>query len=70
MDAAFHRQHLIKILQLAYSGEKAAAFAYRGHWKASKDSAERHRIADIEEEEWVHRQKVGEILQALDAKPR
>jgi Uma2 family endonuclease len=30
------RQNLIRILQSAYSGELAAAFAYRGHWKSLK----------------------------------
>lgn len=70
MDDSSHRRHLIHILQLAYSGEKAAAFAYRGHWKASKDLAERERIAAIEAEEWAHRRRVGEILQSLGGRPR
>ncbi len=30
------RQNLIRILQSAYSGEMAAAYAYRGHWKNIK----------------------------------
>lgn len=32
---------LVKILQLAYSGERAAAYAYRGHWKSVTDLEEK-----------------------------
>jgi hypothetical protein len=61
--------NLIALLQLAYSGEKAAAYAYRGHWKSVTLAEERERIAAIEEEEWHHRRLVGEILQGLHAAP-
>lgn len=64
------RQSLIRILQNAYSGEVAAAYAYRGHWKSLKDSPEKERIKEIEEEEWDHRRRVGEWLEKLGAKPR
>ena len=65
------RQNLIRILQAAYSGEMAAAFAYRGHWKSlSKNSAERERIREIEDEEWMHRREVGKWLEVLEAKPK
>lgn len=60
---------LIALLQLAYSGERAAALAYRGHWKSVKDSAVRERIKSIESEEWHHRKLVGEMLEKLGAKP-
>ena len=60
---------LIGILQLAYSGELAAAYAYRGHWKSVSDPEERRRIEEIENEEWHHRKLVGEMLQSLDAEP-
>ena len=63
------RQNLIRILQNAYSGEIAAAFAYRGHWKSLKDSAEKEQIKRIEAEEWEHRENVGRWLEKLDAKP-
>lgn len=63
------RENLIRILQNAYSGECAAAFAYRGHWKSLKDSPEKLRIKEIEAEEWDHRRRVGEWLEKLDAKP-
>ena len=64
------KQKLIRILQSAYSGEMAAAFAYRGHWKSLKESAERERIKEIEAEEWTHREYVGRWLTELNAKPR
>ncbi len=64
------RRNLIRILQNAYSGELAAAFAYRGHWKSLKESAERTQIKNIENEEWVHRDAVGKWLDKLDAKPK
>ncbi len=65
------RQNLICILQSAYSGEMAAAFAYRGHWRSLKKSAvEREKIRQIEAEEWAHREEVGKWLAVLEAKPR
>ena len=63
------RRRLIALLQLAYSGERAAAFAYRGHWRSVRDPDERSRIRQIEEEEWHHRTLVGEILEKLGAGP-
>ena len=70
MDTPYHRAHLIHILQGAYSGELAAGFAYRGHWKSLKAPAEIEKIQQIENEEWVHRQRVGQMLAHLDASPR
>lgn len=64
------RQHLIRILQNAYSGEVAAAYAYRGHWRSLTDSPERERIRQIETEEWDHRDRVGTWLEKLGAEPR
>lgn len=63
------RSNLIRILQSAYSGEVAAAYAYRGHWKSLKDCPEKQRIKKIEEEEWDHRKRVGKWLEKLDAAP-
>jgi rubrerythrin len=60
---------LIGILQLAYSGELAAGYAYRGHWRSVNNPAERARIKVIEEEEWHHRRLVGEMLASLQAGP-
>lgn len=64
------RPSLIRILQNAYSGEVAAAYAYRGHWRSLKDSPEKERIREIEAEEWDHRRRVGEWLEELGARPR
>src|SRR5215210_3747905 len=64
------RQELIRILQSAYSGEVAAAYAYRGHWKSLKDSPEKERIREIEAEEWEHRERVGHWLKKLGSAPR
>ncbi|HTG95016.1 MAG TPA: ferritin-like domain-containing protein [Pyrinomonadaceae bacterium] len=63
------RSRLVAILQLAYSGELAAAYAYRGHWHSLSDPSERARVKVIEEEELHHRKLVGEMLQSLDAEP-
>jgi len=60
---------LIGILRLAYSGELAAAYAYRGHWKSVKDSATRTKIREIEEEEWHHRRLAGQMLSKLGSRP-
>lgn len=62
-------QRLIALLQLAYSGELAAAYAYRGHWHSVTDQDERARIAEIEQEELHHRKLVGEMLASLGAAP-
>jgi rubrerythrin len=64
------RERFIRLLQKAYSGELAAALAYRGHWKSVVDEADRSRIRQIEEEEWNHRKIVGGILSALGSQPR
>jgi len=68
VDAA--RAKLIRVLQNAYSGELAAGFAYRGHWHSCSDPDERKRIHEIENEEWHHRQLVGDMLRDLGGRPR
>jgi rubrerythrin len=62
-------QNLIALLQLAYSAERAAAYAYRGHWHSVASEDERIRIRQIEVEEWHHRELVGEMLASLGAHP-
>jgi rubrerythrin len=59
----------IQILQQAYSGERAAAYAYRGHWRSLREPDDRSRLQTIEEEEWHHRHLVGEMLGQLGARP-
>jgi len=63
------RAQLVALLRLAYSAEKAAAYAYRGHAASVKDPAERAHILQVEQEEWHHRELVGGMLQTLGAKP-
>lgn len=63
------QRQLIHLLQTAYSGEMAAAIAYRGHWRSLPPSAERERIRQIEREEWRHRRGVGVMLRRLGAEP-
>lgn len=68
MDSS--RRKLIRILQSAYSGEMAAAYAYRAHWKSLTDFSEKEAVYRIEDEEWSHRKEVGRMLAALGARPR
>ena len=68
-DSLTARTQLITVLQMAYSGELAAGYAYRGHWHSVKNSDERARIKQIEDEEWHHRKLVGEMLESLGAVP-
>lgn len=68
-DAARAREQLIALLQLAYSGELAAALAYGGHARSVSDPDERAHIELIEKEELHHRERIGEILRDLGAAP-
>jgi rubrerythrin len=64
------RSRLVAQLQLAYSGELGAGFAYRGHWRSLRDPEERDRVRQIEDEEWHHRRLVSDMLKDLGAAPR
>ncbi len=64
------KQDLIWLLQNAYSGEKAAAYAYRGHAESVSNPTERAEIYKIEQDEWEHRDRLRKMLASLDAKPR
>lgn len=70
MDPVEARRRLIAVLQGAYSGELAAAWAYNGHWRSVSDPAERRDIRRIELEELHHRDQVGAMLAELGAAPR
>ncbi len=63
------KQKLIKLLQKAFSGERAAALAYNGHWKSLRNATEIRIVRKIEEDEWIHRKKIGEMLSQLNAEP-
>lgn len=64
-----NRGKLIGLLQLAYSAELAAAYAYRGHWQSVSTANEKSSIQNIESDELRHRQLFGEMLTGLGAKP-
>ena len=61
---------LVSIIQRAYSGELAAALAYRGHWRSLKHDREIAEIQQIELEEWHHRRRLRAMLVDLGAEPR
>jgi len=63
-------RRLVAILRLAYSGELAAALAYRGHARSLEEGEVRRRIETIEEEELHHRRQLREMLRALGCAPR
>jgi hypothetical protein len=54
---------LIDLLQMAYSAEKAAAFAYQGHAGSVNDPDQKKAIQQIEIDEWNHRTEVLQIMQ-------
>lgn len=63
------RAQLVLLLQLAYSGELAAAWAYVGHRASVKDPAERAGIGRILRDELRHRQAIAVELANLGAEP-
>src|SRR5262249_55400442 len=60
---------LAAILRLAFSGELAAALAYRGHWHSVSDPNDRARIREIEDDEWRHRDLVGGMISKMGMVP-
>lgn len=66
MATKLDHPRLVKLLQLAYSAEKAAAFAYIGHAGSVRDKNEKRRIKQIEDDEWGHRKSVLAIMQQYD----
>jgi hypothetical protein len=60
---------LIRLLRHAYSGERAAADAYAGHWRSLRDPIDREAIRRIESDEWDHRERAGRMLASLGASP-
>lgn len=57
---------LVKLLQKAYSAEKAASFAYQGHAQSVRDPEEKRIIRQIEQDEWEHRREVLKIMQTYE----
>lgn len=62
-------QNFARILRLAYSGELAAALAYRGHWHSLKNPEDRSHVCKIEQEEWHHRKLVLGMLRKIGDGP-
>jgi demethoxyubiquinone hydroxylase (CLK1/Coq7/Cat5 family) len=69
MGDALARRRLIRLLRLAHAGERAAAYAYAGHWRSVRDPRERAAIRRIEDEEWQHRRCLAGMLAGLGAQP-
>jgi hypothetical protein len=57
---------LTKLLQQAYSAEKAAAFAYIGHANSVKNPIQKQEIHQIELDEWNHRAAVLTIMKQYE----
>ncbi len=57
---------LVKLLQRAYSAEKAAAFAYIGHAGSLKKREDKAAVKQIEVDEWGHRENVLVIMRKYD----
>ncbi|MCB1213995.1 MAG: demethoxyubiquinone hydroxylase family protein [Deltaproteobacteria bacterium] len=60
---------LIKLIRGAYSGEKAAAYAYQGHARSITSAEEKNWIKKIEDEEWDHRKYLKEMMQEYGLRP-
>jgi hypothetical protein len=58
-----HHAELTDLIKRAYSGEKAAAFAYQGHAASVKNKEEKKAIKQIEIDEWNHRAEVYKLMQ-------
>src|SRR3569833_25622 len=63
------RLALIRVLQGAYSGERAAAHAYEGHSRSVSDPVEKAEISKIRAEELDHRERGARMLESLGAAP-
>ncbi len=53
---------LVRLLQTAYSAERAAAFAYIGHAGSVRDAKQKAAIRQIELDEWGHRESVLRVM--------
>lgn len=62
----FDHPALARLLQRAYSGEKAAAFAYIGHGRSLRDPAAKAAVRQIELDEWKHRENVLSLMRRYD----
>lgn len=61
-----NHKKLVRLMQMAYSAERAASFAYIGHAGAVKDPNEKKAIKQIEMDEWKHREEVLGMMNLYD----
>ena len=54
---------LVRLLQKAYSAERAAAFAYVGHAASLRNPAAKAAVKQIEDDEWKHRDNLRGLMQ-------
>jgi demethoxyubiquinone hydroxylase (CLK1/Coq7/Cat5 family) len=69
MTPTLPHPRLVRLLQLAYSAERAAAFAYVGHANSVRDPEAKQAIRQIEQDEWRHRDAVLAIMRQYDIAP-
>ncbi|KAF0248561.1 MAG: hypothetical protein FD167_2039, partial [bacterium] len=60
---------LNQLIRLAYSAERAAAFAYQGHAGSVSNVTEKEEIKKIENQEWEHRSNLLRFMSKLSIKP-
>lgn len=65
-QAVHGHKRLVKLLRLAYSAERAAAYAYIGHAGSVSDPVQKAALTEIEADEWDHRASVLQIMQTYD----
>jgi rubrerythrin len=56
-------------LRLAYSAERAAAYAYQGHASSVKSVQEKASLKVIEDDEWRHREAVLDLMTKYSVEP-
>ncbi len=54
---------LVKLLQKAYSAERAAAFAYIGHAGSLRSAGAKAAVKQIEDDEWKHRENIRVLME-------
>ena len=65
-DRSLSHPALTRLLQRAYSAERAASFAYIGHAGSLRDRQAKAAVNQIEQDEWAHRRHVLAIMQQYD----
>ncbi len=69
MSKQLNHPELVDLIRMAYSAEKAAAFAYQGHAGSVKNAEDKAAIRQIELDEWKHRSEVLDIMNRYGIKP-